>query len=129
LQPQHPTDIHPQEAHRAAAIQAGDRAGEVDFIALVLAGIAGIAVPEQEPHGHGQHHQDEGADGDVIGFSLHGVQWLSVPVPVAARAAQARGSWKYSLINGWALSTMPARVSTTFFLSTSTAMRLQVAIS
>ncbi len=95
----HAADVDAEIAHRAAAIQSAHAAGEVDLVQLVVAGVVRVRVPEHEGDGHGQDQQDEGTDGDIVGFALHGGY---SPLPdvfwgrALASAARARGPWKYS---------------------------------
>src|SRR5207248_5652427 len=66
-----PPDTYPEVAHGRASLQPADAALEVDFVAVVVAMLAGIGVPEDEQGSDQRDEQHERADRGVIRFTLH----------------------------------------------------------
>ena len=59
-------------AHRAAFLQSGHRAGEIDVVAGRIGFVeAGLRQPDDEGEQAGHHHQREAADQKIAGTGLH----------------------------------------------------------
>src|SRR5689334_16023090 len=50
---------------------AGNAPGKADLIGRIVHSVTTVRVPDKERKRHADHQQDEGTDGDVVGFALH----------------------------------------------------------
>ena len=119
-------------AHAAALGQAGDGFVEDDAVGAPFLLGRPVRRPQREQEAEEPHREGEHTDQDVIGFRFHACQCSCrariMPAMAEARAARARGPWKYSCTHGMvARSTSAIGASITSLRSASTAMRSQIA--